>query len=105
MNKPSRERNAARDARPLASATVLGEWQLQDAKARFSQLFRRARDEGPQRVTRHGKDAVVVLSAEQYDRLAARQRGSLVEFFARSPLRGVKLDLTRAKDYGRDVEL
>jgi prevent-host-death family protein len=46
-------------------------WTLQDAKARFSEVVRRARAEGPQRVTLHGRDAVVVLSAEDYARLAA----------------------------------
>jgi prevent-host-death family protein len=46
-----------------------GAWQLQDAKARFSELVRRARAAGPQRVTVHGRDAVVVLSAEDYARL------------------------------------
>jgi prevent-host-death family protein len=43
-------------------------WKLQDAKARFSEVVRRARSEGPQRVTVHGKDAVVVVAAEEFDR-------------------------------------
>ena len=41
-------------------------WQLQTAKARFSELFRRARTEGPQVVTRQGKEQVVILPAEQF---------------------------------------
>ena len=44
-------------------------WKLEDAKARFSELVRRAREEGPQRVTVRGKDAVVVISAEEMRRL------------------------------------
>ena len=82
-------------------------WQLQEAKARFSELFRRARTQGPQRVTRHGREAVVVVAAEEYGRLAARLRppGSLVDFFARSPLRGSGIDLKRRPDYGRPVDL
>ena len=44
-------------------------WQLQEAKAKFSELFQKALDEGPQTVTRHGKDAVVMLSAEAYRKL------------------------------------
>jgi prevent-host-death family protein len=82
-------------------------WQLQQAKARFSELFRRARAEGPQRVTRHGKEAVVVVEAEEFDRLAgrARQPRSLAEFFARSPLKGSGIHLEREADYGRPVEL
>ena len=44
-------------------------WQLQEAKAKFSELFQKALDEGPQTVTRHGKDAIVMLSAEAYRKL------------------------------------
>jgi antitoxin Phd len=82
-------------------------WQLQTAKARFSELFRRARTEGPQWVTRQGKEAVVVLPAEEFERLQARSRQpqSLVQFFAESPLAKVAIDLERKPDYGRAVEL
>ena len=48
-------------------------WQLQEAKAKFSELVQKAIDEGPQTVTRHGKDAVVVLSAEQFELMKKRQ--------------------------------
>lgn len=44
-------------------------WKLEDAKARFSELVRRARTEGPQRVTVRGKEAVVVISVEEMERL------------------------------------
>lgn len=82
-------------------------WQLQTAKARFSELFRKARSEGPQWVTRQDKEAVVVLPAEEFERLSARaqQPKSLVQFFAQSPLAGVPIDLERKLDYGRKVEL
>ena len=82
-------------------------WQLQTAKAQFSEVFRRARVEGPQWVTRQNKDTVVILPAEDFERLARRssQPASLVRFFAESPLVGVGLDLARRPDYGRDVEL
>jgi antitoxin Phd len=53
------------------------EWQLQQAKARFSELVQKAIDDGPQTVTRHGKEAVVVLSVEQYRKLEARRPGLL----------------------------
>jgi prevent-host-death family protein len=43
-----------------------GAWKLQDAKARFSEVVRRAQSEGPQHVTVHGKDAVVVVSASEF---------------------------------------
>lgn len=82
-------------------------WQLQTAKAQFSELFRRARTEGPQVVTRQGKEQVVVLPAEQYARLTKRNRQpkSLVKFFAESPLTHVKLDFSRDVDYGREIKL
>jgi antitoxin Phd len=48
-------------------------WQLQEAKAKFSKLVQKAIDEGPQTVTRHGKDAVVVLSVHEYRQLCERK--------------------------------
>lgn len=81
-------------------------WQLQTAKARFSELFRRARNEGPQYVTRQGKEAVVVIGAEEFEKLKRRNRKtSLVQFFAESPLVGSGIDLERELDFGRKVKL
>ena len=82
-------------------------WQLQTAKARFSELFRLARTKGPQLITRQGKDGVVMLPVEQFDQLVVRSRqpNSLVQFFRESPLRGLELDLERDQDTGRDIEL
>jgi len=79
-------------------------WQLQDAKNRLSELVRKAREEGPQVITLRGRDAVVVVSANEYGKLS-RPRGSLVDFFRKSPLAGLVLDLTRSRDTGRRVEL
>jgi hypothetical protein len=58
-------------------------------------------------VTHQGKDAVVILRAEDFERLAARSRQpqSLVEFFAQSPLARVELHLQRKSDYGRETDL
>ena len=79
-------------------------WKLEDAKARFSEVVRRARTEGPQRVTVRGKDAVVVISAEELDRLLPRKRRlPFVAFMESLHLPG--LDLTREPDRGRDVDL
>jgi len=82
-------------------------WQLQTAKARFSELFRRARSEGPQLITRQGKEGVVMISDDEYERLVgkAHQPKSLLQFFRESPLVGVELDLERSKDEGREIEL
>lgn len=82
-------------------------WQLQTAKAQFSELFRRARTEGPQWVTKQDKEAVVILPAEEFERLRskARQPQSLVQFFAESPLVNSGIDLERTADYGREIDL
>lgn len=79
-------------------------WKLEDAKARFSELVRLARSEGPQRVTVRGKDAVVVISAAELDRLLPSERKKpLVTFLEGLHLGG--LDLTREPDTGRDLAL
>jgi antitoxin Phd len=86
------------------TAHAKARWKLEDAKARFSELVRRAESDGPQTVTVRGREAVVVLSAEQFGRLSpAEPRIPLVEFLAGLDLTG--LDLERPRDLGRDVEL
>ena len=97
----------ARRERRNRGSVAKGTWQLQDAKARFSDVFSRARSEGPQLITRRGNEAVVMISEEQYERLAgkAHQPKSLVQFFRDSPLVGVELDLKRSEDKARDIEL
>lgn len=80
-------------------------WQLQDAKNRLSEVVRKASDEGPQMITLRGDDAVVVLAAKEYARLTQKTKGGLAEFFRKSPLGAVTLDLTRSRDTGRRVEL
>jgi antitoxin Phd len=82
-------------------------WQVQTAKAKFSEVFRRARAEGPQRITRQGKDGVVMIAEEDYAQLVgkSRQPSSLVKFFRESPLVGADLDLERDRTPGRDVDL
>ena len=83
---------------------MLDRWQLQDAKNRFSELVDTVLRAGPQMVTRRGEDAVVVIPAAAYRDLA-RPKGSLLEFFANSPLRGARLDLVRDEDAGRRIRL
>ncbi len=79
-------------------------WQLQEAKNRFSEVVNRALTEGPQTVTRHGEEIVVVLSKTEYNRLKKSQ-GSLVDFFRQSPLVGVDLNLERDQSLPRDINL
>ncbi|MFY9727395.1 MAG: type II toxin-antitoxin system Phd/YefM family antitoxin [Bryobacteraceae bacterium] len=101
------EKRSPRQALAPKPHAVRKEWQLQEAKARFSEVFRLARESGPQRVTKHGRTAVVVLPAEDYERLSrskARQ-GSLAQFFADSPLAGSGIQLGRRRDFGRAIKL
>lgn len=82
----------------------MARWQLQDAKNRLSEVVRKARDEGPQVITLHGRDAVVVVAASDYAR-QAKPKESLVEFFRNSPLAGSALEVGRSRDTGRRVRL
>lgn len=84
--------------------TKTKKWQLQEAKNRFSEVVRKASEEGPQTVTKHGKDSVVVLSADDYRKLE-QPITSLVEFFQKSPLSKLEIDIKRDKSHSRDVEL
>jgi len=79
-------------------------WKLEDAKARFSEVVRRAHRDGPQAVTVRGRRAVVILDAEVYERLAApAPETPFVTFLESLHLEG--LDLTREPDPGREAEL
>jgi len=79
-------------------------WQLQEAKNRLSQVLDHAVHEGPQTITLRGKPTAVVISVEEFERLT-RPRTRLVDFFRKSPLHGVELDLDRSKDLPREVDL
>ena len=78
---------------------------MQDAKAQFSLVVRYAREVGPQRVTYRGKDAVVVVAAKEYDRLAPKSKadGSLFELMQRSPLRDLAFDPRGVRSPVRDA--
>src|ERR1700721_2163944 len=60
-------------------------WKLEDAKARFSEVVRLAEQGVPQRVSVRGREAVVILSAQAYARLAPAARGSLAALFGEGP--------------------
>jgi prevent-host-death family protein len=59
-------------------------WQMQDAKARMSELVKSAQNQ-PQDITVHGKSVAVVVSRGTFDRMSQAQ-GSVVDFMQRSPL-------------------
>ena len=78
-------------------------WQLQEAKQKFSELVRRALEDGPQVVTRHGEEVVVVVPAEEFRRLTG-DKPDFKEFLMSAPDLSV-LDLERPKEMTRDIEL
>jgi|SRR2546423_9293519 antitoxin Phd len=97
---PRNHRAVRRIRRPLPA------WKLQDAKAHFSQVVREAIEQGPQRITLHGKDAVVILSADDFARLApAAAQPSLHALLSRSPLRDLDFEHGSVRSPVRDIEL
>jgi prevent-host-death family protein len=95
----SGKRSSTQKARP-------GRWRLQDAKARFSEVVREAQQRGPQRVTLHGKDAVVVVGADEFDRLQRPVSGrDIVATLATSPLAEVKFERLTIRSKVRDIDL
>ena len=83
-----------------------GRWLLKDAKARFSELVRRVRSEGPQHVTVSGRDEVVIVAADEFRRLKGERTGrSLVEAMQASPYRDVDIEPRRERMPVRDVSL
>lgn len=79
-------------------------WTVAEAKAQFSEVVERARESGPQVVTRHGRAAAVVVSIDEWEQ-KTRRAGSLADFFAASPLRESGIDLERPRTVARDVDL
>jgi prevent-host-death family protein len=99
MAKTPTQRRRTLDKRP-------GRWLLQDAKARFSELVRRVRAEGPQHVTVHGRNEVVVVAAEEFRRLKGDVTGaSLVAALQASPYREIDLEPRRSRLSVRDATL
>lgn len=83
---------------------IRGDWQVQEAKSRLSELIAKARSIGPQSITRHGEPMVVVLSVEEFERLSDTQRTSLWEFFASLPTGDIALP-ERVPESIRDIDL
>jgi antitoxin Phd len=79
-------------------------WQLQEAKARLSEVVKSTQREGPQEISVRGEAAVVVVSKVEYDRLR-KGKPSLLELLRRSPLVGVDLELERDRSPSRMVRL
>jgi antitoxin Phd len=82
----------------------MSSWPLQDAKARLSELIKRAQTAGPQEVSVRGEPAVVVIAKTDYDRLVS-PKPDLVSFLRQSPLAGIPLDIERDTSPARDIKL
>jgi prevent-host-death family protein len=80
------------------------DWQLQDAKARLSEVVKLAQSDGPQAITVHGRPAAVLVSSQDFQRLTGR-KPSFVEFVRASPLAGAGLRVKRDRSPVRKVEL
>ena len=92
--------------RPKSRRARPGQWQLQDAKARFSEVVRRAKQEGPQHVTVHGREEVVIVGADDFRRLAGERSGkALVDAMQAVPHRSVGMEPSRTHMPVRDVDL
>ncbi|MBX9693746.1 MAG: type II toxin-antitoxin system prevent-host-death family antitoxin [Cyanobacteria bacterium] len=104
-NPVSMTRNSNRPKRK-PKTPVPAHWLLQDAKARFSEVVRLARTDGPQYVTVHGQEAVVVVSAEDFRRLKGELTGeALVDAMQMSPHKEIEFDPVRSSLPVRSVDL
>jgi prevent-host-death family protein len=79
-------------------------WTLAEAKAKFSEVVQKAEREGPQWITRRGEEAVVVVSKKDWERKTKR-KGTLLEFFMNSPLRGSGIEIPPRSKSVRRIEL
>jgi prevent-host-death family protein len=79
-------------------------WQMQEAKAKLSEVVKRAEVDGPQDITLHGRSVAVVLSRAAFERLSG-QRDSVVDFMQASPLVGLDEELVFERDTSLTREL
>lgn len=86
------------------SAMSTAVWQLQEAKSRFSEVVERAIKEGAQTVTKHGRPAVMIVSAEEYQRSQA-PRKSLIAALRQCPEDLTKLVGKRSRETARRIKL
>jgi prevent-host-death family protein len=80
-------------------------WQLQEAKAHFSEVARKAETEGPQNVTIRGEEKIIIISKKDYDRLTKKKKKlSFIEMMRQSPAVGIELNIERDKSLPRDTD-
>jgi prevent-host-death family protein len=107
MTRSSKSKTSTPKGQPPATKAARADyWLLHDAKARFSELVRKVRSDGPQHVTIHGRDEVVVISAEDFRRLKGDITGeALIAVMQASPHRNVSIEPKREPMPVRDVSL
>ena len=105
MVAPKRTTTQESNAQPHSQVAHSATWKLEEAKAKFSEVVRRAHDQGPQNVTVRGKPAVAIIDAAELERLLPSNPAvvPLVQFLESLSVEG--LDLTRDRDLGRDPAL
>ena len=79
-------------------------WQLQEAKARLSEVIKQASKEGPQTITLRGEPTAVIISRDEYERLK-HPRESFIDFMRKSPLYGAGIDLKREQTLTRVTDI
>lgn len=79
-------------------------WQIQEAKAQFSQLIREAEKKGYQVITKQGEPIAVLLSKQEFDKLT-QSKDSLLDFFKSAPCQDVDLNIQRSKSVPRDTDI
>ncbi len=80
------------------------QWQLQEAKAKFSEVVKLANQEGPQEITMRGRPTAVLISLKDFEKIK-KKKPSLVSFMRASPLVGIDLKLKRDKSPARELKL
>lgn len=80
------------------------QWQLQEAKAKFSQVVKEAKEHGEQFITYHGEVTVIIISKERYEELIHSTK-TLLDLFKDAPLPELDLDITRSKESNRPIDL
>lgn len=80
------------------------QWSVAEAKAKFSEVIDKAQSDGPQTITKNGRKAAVIVSAEEWERKTKR-KGTLAEFLLASPLRGSGIEVKRLRGHLRKVDL
>lgn len=99
--RPLSVKRTRKTARPKRARRV---WQLQEAKARFSELVNEVVEDGYYTITKNGRPVVLVISTQEFEKLT-RPKNTLLDFFRSAPFPDIDIDVERDKDTGRDIDL